>query len=60
MNFMESPEEINELQIPLVMKQTCDNWDAWTSNNVVDQIDSGLKKRGSSSPLRERKVRRSL
>jgi hypothetical protein len=60
MNFMESPEEINELQIPLVMKQTCDNWDAWTSKNTVDQIDSGLKKRGSSPPLRERKVRRRL
>jgi hypothetical protein len=42
------------------MKQTCDNWNAWTNKNVVDQIDSGLKKRGRTTPLRERMVRRRL
>ncbi len=42
MTFMERPEEITQQQIPQVMKQTCTDWDAYTSKNVVDQIDSGV------------------
>ena len=53
MTFMERPAEINELQIPQVMPQTCTDWNAYTSKNVVEQIDSGLKKR-------ERVVRKRL
>jgi hypothetical protein len=43
--FMERPTEINQMQIPLVMAQTCKDWDAYTNKNVVEQIDSGLRKR---------------
>ena len=53
MTFMERPADINELQIPQVMPQTCTDWNAYTSKNVVAQIDSGLKKR-------ERVVRKHL
>jgi hypothetical protein len=45
---MERPRDITKRQIPLVMTQTCKNWDAFTKRNVVDQIDSGLKKRGQT------------
>jgi hypothetical protein len=51
MTFMERPRDITERQIPLVIAETCQNWDAFTNKNVVDQIDSGLKKR-------ERTIRR--
>jgi hypothetical protein len=51
MTFMERPKDITQRQIPLVMAETCTKWDAFTKNNVVDQIDSGLRKR-------ERMVRR--
>lgn len=53
MTLMERPEDINQRQIPDVMAQTCRDWDKWSNRNVVDQIDSGLKKR-------ERAVRRKL
>src|ERR1700732_3248125 len=51
MTFMERPKDITQRQIPLVMAETCTKWDAFTKKNVVDQIDSGLRKR-------ERTVRR--
>jgi hypothetical protein len=51
MTFMERPKDITQRQIPLVMAETCTKWDAFTKMNVVDQIDSGLRKR-------ERTVRR--
>ena len=43
MTFMEHPEQITQQEIPQVIAQTCTEWDAFTSKNVVDQIDSGLK-----------------
>jgi hypothetical protein len=56
MTFMERPTDINQLQIPQVMAQTCRDWDAWSSRNVVDEIDSGLRRRRP----RERVIRKSL
>ena len=53
MTFMERPADINELAIPQIMPQTCDDWQRYTNKNVVEQIDSGLKRR-------ERSVRRSF
>jgi hypothetical protein len=42
-NLMERPADIaKDYQIPLVMKQTCDNWANYSSTLVVDQIDSGV------------------
>jgi len=45
MTLMEQPTLINQREIPDVMAQTCRDWDKWTSKNMVNQIDSGLKKR---------------
>ncbi|KFY14466.1 hypothetical protein V492_02594 [Pseudogymnoascus sp. VKM F-4246] len=44
-NVMEQPEKIKQMEIPRVMKKTCDAWNEYSSNNIVDQIDSGLKHR---------------
>jgi FtsP/CotA-like multicopper oxidase with cupredoxin domain len=42
-NILERPADIaREQPIPMVMQQTCDNWQAYTNRAVVDQIDSGL------------------
>ncbi|KAK5137833.1 hypothetical protein LTR08_006601 [Meristemomyces frigidus] len=42
-NILEqTPSVIKEMEMPYVMAQTCRDWSAWTSNNVVPQIDSGL------------------
>lgn len=41
MDFMEKPEEIG-VGYKGAMKETCGTWDAFTKNNVVDQIDSGV------------------
>jgi Multicopper oxidase len=41
-NVMENPADITQLQIPMVMQQTCKDWDAYSSKNVVDQIDAGI------------------
>lgn len=38
-NIVSRPDEIPT--IPGVMPQTCVDWDYYTSNNIVDQIDSG-------------------
>ncbi len=40
--FLERPAELAGTQIPFVMQETCDSWEAWTKKNVVDQIDSGI------------------
>ncbi|KAI9846740.1 MAG: hypothetical protein M1838_001147 [Thelocarpon superellum] len=42
-NIMQRPQEVRQMQIPQVMAQTCDDWHEYSSNNVVDEIDSGLK-----------------
>lgn len=38
-NIVSQPQDIP--QIPDVMPQTCKDWDYYTNNNVVDQIDAG-------------------
>lgn len=40
--FMERPADINQMQIPYVMEQTCADWNTYSENNIVDQIDSGI------------------
>ncbi|KAI9768079.1 MAG: hypothetical protein M1840_005113 [Geoglossum simile] len=41
-NVMERPADITQMQIPMVMHQTCRDWEAYSQANVVDQIDSGI------------------
>ncbi|PBP25971.1 ascorbase and Cu-oxidase [Diplocarpon rosae] len=42
-HFLERPAEIGaKTQIPMVMQQTCSDWQAWTNQDVVEQIDSGV------------------
>lgn len=41
-NLLERPADIQNLNIPATSAQTCRDWAAWTGNNVVDVIDSGL------------------
>ena len=40
-NIFERPGDITEKALPNVVAQTCNDWAAYTSRNVVDQIDSG-------------------
>ena len=43
MNILERPDDIkNAKRIPMIMAQTCTDWDAFSKSNYVDQIDSGL------------------
>jgi FtsP/CotA-like multicopper oxidase with cupredoxin domain len=43
MNILEQPQAIkNARKIPMIMAQTCTDWDAFSKSNYVDQIDSGL------------------
>lgn len=49
--YMERPTEITQRQIPQIMKQTCEDWNEYTSKNVVDQIDSGLRLRDAKEIL---------
>ncbi|KAF3916539.1 Laccase-2 [Dactylellina cionopaga] len=45
MNVLERPEELNEQQnIKKALSQTCRAWDAWSNHNVVNQLDSGLRR----------------
>ena len=42
-NILERPDDIPAfVQIPQACNDLCTSWDAWTSSNVVDEIDSGL------------------
>ena len=43
MNIMERPTEITQMEIPTVMGETCDAWNAYSSTHIVDQIDSGVR-----------------
>ena len=43
MNIVERPEDITSMSIPTVVRQTCDAWDRYSSQVLVNQIDSGLK-----------------
>lgn len=42
---MENPAAIQALDIPDNIKNTCTAWATFTSGVMVDQIDSGLRKR---------------
>jgi FtsP/CotA-like multicopper oxidase with cupredoxin domain len=43
MNILERPQDIQNAQkIPMIMQQTCTDWDAFSKSSYVDQIDSGL------------------
>lgn len=41
-SFLEQPKGITERQIPMVIKQTCDNWNAYTAKKAPLIIDSGV------------------
>ncbi|EKD15631.1 uncharacterized protein L3040_006021 [Drepanopeziza brunnea f. sp. 'multigermtubi'] len=42
-HLMERPADIGKkTQVPLIMQQTCKDWQAYTNRAVVDQIDSGV------------------
>lgn len=43
MNILERPDDITSMSIPNVVQETCKEWDAYSNQVVVDQIDSGLK-----------------
>ena len=40
--FIVKSDAVQAFRIPDTIRQTCDDWDAWTSQTVVDHIDSGL------------------
>lgn len=40
-NILEQPDKIAEMSIPSDLAQSCQDWSAFTSTTVVDQIDSG-------------------
>ncbi|KAI2464697.1 Cupredoxin [Annulohypoxylon bovei var. microspora] len=40
--FLERPAELLRTPIPFIMDQTCVDWNKWTKNHVVDQIDAGI------------------
>ncbi|KAJ4421071.1 hypothetical protein N0V82_003975 [Gnomoniopsis sp. IMI 355080] len=42
MQFIVEPDAVKKLSIPSKVNQTCVDWDAYTNNDVVDQIDSGV------------------
>ncbi len=42
MNFIEQADNITSMQIPGVIAETCNDWNTYTSQTVVEQIDSGL------------------
>lgn len=49
-NVLERPDDIQkEMSIPEIMAQTCIDWDAYSSREVVEQIDSGLRIRDGLS-----------
>ena len=42
MNLVEQADNITSMQIPGVIAETSKDWDMYTSQGVVEQIDSGL------------------
>ena len=44
-NLMENPALIQKRVLPPVVAQTCKDWSVYTGEDVVDQIDSGLKEK---------------
>ncbi|CAG8974793.1 hypothetical protein HYALB_00000405 [Hymenoscyphus albidus] len=41
-SLLEKPSKISEKQIPMVIKQTCDDWNAYTKKTAPLVIDSGV------------------
>jgi hypothetical protein len=42
MNFLERPQDIkNSRKIPMIMAQTCTDFNDFSKSNYVDQIDGG-------------------
>lgn len=41
-NGISHPKEIKKIKLPSTVAQTCRDWVAWTGDNMVEQIDSGL------------------
>lgn len=41
-SVMEKPQEIQKIDIPKPMAQTCRDWAKWTNTDIPDEIDSGL------------------
>jgi len=41
--ILERPQDFTSSygSLPMVLQQTCANWNAWSTKNIVDQIDSG-------------------
>ena len=42
LQFVERYSEIRPLIDPVVLNETCDNWDAWATSMGVVQEDSGI------------------
>jgi len=40
-SFVVQPETVKRMRIPQTVQNTCNEWDAWASRNVPEQIDSG-------------------
>jgi len=40
--ILERGDELRQSQIPDVMQRTCRDWDTWSRNNTVNQIDAGI------------------
>ncbi|KAM7205257.1 Cupredoxin [Rhypophila sp. PSN 637] len=40
-SFVVKPDDVKKMRVPDTVQQTCRQWRAYTSANVVDQIDSG-------------------
>ncbi|KAI9676974.1 MAG: hypothetical protein M1817_006813 [Caeruleum heppii] len=41
-NIMERPADIKQMQIPMIMSQTCRDWSKFSGENTINMIDSGL------------------
>lgn len=41
--LMEHPGQIKQVTLPQLVHDTCKAWNDWTSDHVVNQIDSGLR-----------------
>jgi hypothetical protein len=41
-NLLEQPKEVQKMDVPASIAQTCRNWWDFTEANYVPQIDSGL------------------
>ena len=43
MNILEHPDDITSMSIPDIVQETCNDWNTYSTQGVVDQIDSGVK-----------------